>query len=474
MKEKFYAFAFCVLLFSTTGYSQVTFESFYDSGSSDFGSSVVALSNGYIFCGTILDDANGDFDVIVTKVDEEGEIIWSDIYTSIGVGDDYASYITPASDGGFAVCGTTFDPDFGDEDAFILRIDSNGNEIWQEQYDGGEADMDGANYIIESSAEEWIVAGYASDEFGQYMWVFITDDSGALVWENFLDMSADDEALVVLETDDGGMAVAGSSYDWDNEDYDGALVKLDAAGEIEWSYYSIGIGDEHFNDIILDSYGDFLLAGAEEDVIAGDYDLLLENVDFDGTITYYSHVFDYAAGDDEAYRVYWDGSDYFVAGYVEDTDNGDYDAYLALVDAENGDILSDVLYGDFGDDEFFDFDFTDDGGFVCIGYSTVDGSGDTDIYLVKTDENGEVSDPVGLSDPEEVANVLIYPNPAENEIFLTSGGYNQYRIMSMDGRVVDQGTLIGTRIDIAMLPAGTYQLVVAGTSGQVVLPFVRL
>ncbi len=29
-------------------------------------------------------------------------------------------------------------------------------------------------------------------------------------------------------------------------------------------------------------------------------------------------------------------------------------------------------------------------------------------------------------------------------------------------------------IDIAMLPAGTYQLVVAGTSGQVVLPFVRL
>lgn len=327
---------------------------------------------------------------------------------------------------------------------------------------------------LKAQQGEWIIAGYSSDKVGQYMWVFITDETGLLEWETFLDLSGDDEANVVLETDDGGLAIAGSSYDWDNGDYDGVLVKLDAVGEIEWSYYSIGTGDEHFNDIIFDSYGDFLLAGAEEDIIAGDYDLLLENVDIDGSITYYSHVFDYLAGDDEAYRVYWDGTDYFVAGYVEDTESGDYDAYLALVDAENGEILSDVLYGDFGDDEFLDFDFTDDGGFVCVGYSTSDSGDDSDIYLVKTDENGEVSDPVSTNSESGISPVRLYPNPAQNEIFLTESGYTQYGILALDGRVIEQGQVYDARIDIALLPAGTYQLLLTGTAGQTVLPFVRL
>ena len=159
---------------------------------------------------------------------------------------------------------------------------------------------------------------------------------------------------------------------------------------------------------------------------------------------------------------------------MEDTESGDYDAYLALVDAENGEILSDVLYGDFGDDEFLDFDFTDDGGFVCVGYSTSDSGDDADIYLVKTDENGEVSDPVSTNSESGISPVRLYPNPAQNEIFLTESGYTQYGILALDGRVIEQGQVYDARIDIALLPAGTYQLLLTGTAGQTVLPFVRL
>lgn len=92
MKIFLRALLFCFILIKPTwGFAQVTFEKFYDTGSDDFGSSVLALSNGYVFCGTVLDDINGDYDVIVTRVDVEGDIIWSDIYSSIGVGDDYAT-----------------------------------------------------------------------------------------------------------------------------------------------------------------------------------------------------------------------------------------------------------------------------------------------------------------------------------------------------------------------------------------------
>ncbi|MCC6600886.1 MAG: T9SS type A sorting domain-containing protein [Crocinitomicaceae bacterium] len=465
--------------------AQITFERTYSDGTEDYGSSVIALSDGYIMCGSTLDDENGDFDAFVTKTNLYGDVVWTNIYSNIGIGDDYATYINAVSDGSFIICGTSNYPveengspnensfRSSNEDAFILSIDEDGTEQWIETYDAGYSGLDGANYIVEASDGTLLVAGYGSDSEGKHIWVFSTQYDGQFIGGTFLGLSGDDEATKVLETSDGSLAVIGTSFDAINGDYDGILIKLDELGDEEWSYFSAGTADEVFNDVIIDPNGNFLIVGAEEDEVNGDDDLLLENVSFDGNSLYYSYNFDYSGGDDEAYRVYYNGTDYFLAGTVEDTGNNDLDAYLAIIDVDAGDIDGDVLYGDIYDDEFIDFDFTDDGGFICIGYQQVNSFGDSDVYLVKTDENGEVENPAGVDPVESGVSVSVFPNPASGFLSISSTDYRNFQIISTEGKVVKSGTLTSSVISLDGLACGNYNLTLSNNDTTIVKSFIK-
>lgn len=406
-------------------------------------------------CGATYDDINDDYDVFVTRVDSEGDVLWTTIYSSIGIGDDYANYINSFATNKFIICGNSFDPDFGDTDAFLLAIDGDGNELWQASYDGGFAGEDGANYVIEDVGGDLLVAGQLSDDFGKYLWLFQTDQNGNFLGETVETLNGDDEASALVLTSDGGYAICGQSYDNVNGDYDGILVKFDAFGNTEWTYFSTGAYDERFNDIIIDEYGDYLLVGAEQDEFNGDYDLLVENVGADGVTIYYSVIHDYLAGDDEAYRTYYNGADYFLCGSVEDIISDDYDAYLGVFDIETGEISGDVIYGDVNHDEFFDFDFTSDGGYVCVGYQEAS-MVDTDVYLVKTDENGNQGEITSIESGQSIPNVRIYPNPAENIVFISTEGFHDCTIFNIDGKLIQKDRILNSQIDVSALKPGSY------------------
>ncbi len=114
--KKLILFFVGVLAFVSFANSQITFEETYDNGIADICTSVIALDDGYIMCGATLDDEYGDFDIFVTKVDLEGEVIWTNIYTSLGTGDDFATYINATSSGNFIITGNTTDPDTDETD----------------------------------------------------------------------------------------------------------------------------------------------------------------------------------------------------------------------------------------------------------------------------------------------------------------------------------------------------------------------
>ncbi len=471
--KKLILFFVGVLTFVNFASSQITFEQTYDNGIEDIGTSVIALDDGYIMCGATLDDEYGDFDIFVTKVDLEGEVIWTNIYTSLGTGEDFATYINATSDGNFIITGNTTDPDTDETDVFVLKITDTGTELWSDTYDGGEAEDDGANYITETEDETYLICGYSSDGTATDMWVFEIDDDGTFLWENFYGLNGDDEATCVIETDDDCLAIIGQSHDDVNGDLDGVLIKTDTNGDEDWAVYTTGTADEIYNDFIIDDDGDFLIVGAEEDETNGDYDLLLENISADGSTLYYSYTFDYNAGDDEANRVYSDGTDYFIAGYVEDTDNGDVDAYIALIDVSTGDITGDEIYGDIYDEEFLDFDFTADNGFICIGWTEINGDADTDIYLVKTDENGEV--PSGISKLTKNTDIKIYPNPV-NDFLNIETNFNEitnYTIKNISGQKVQNGQ-VNSSINVTNLEEGIYFIEIINNNKTYTNKFVNL
>ncbi len=459
MKSIIYTFLFSIL--GLIAVSQTTFEYKYDYSTEDIGTSVYELpTGGYVVCGYEFDDVNGDYDVFVSKIDDNGDEIWHQTYTSIGIEDDWANYINSTSDNGFILAGGVTDPDNGDTDAFLLKINSSGNEVWQEVY--GDISEDEANYVVELSDGSIAFCGSSIDgaELTLDAWLVITDDEGVLIEEGFYGLNGIDEANTVVETNDGGFVICGSSWDVNNVDSDGLVIKTDANGDEEWIYFTTGNVYDVLNDIIDLSNGDFVIVGSEEDGTVGDDDLLIERITDDGSAMVYSWTFDYDAEDDEATRIYTDGTDYYLVGYVTDGTTMDMDAYIANIDVAAGDINWDELYGDVFDDEFLDFDFTSDNGFICVGYSFAN-SNDIDMYLVKTNEDGTV----GLNDKIAVSsNLSILPNPAHDFVNISNVDFANdmipIKITTMDGKLVLSESIIAENnkinIEISGFAKGYY------------------
>ena len=110
---------------------------------------------------------NGAADIWVLKVSSEGNILWEK--TIGGANFDAARAIYKTQDNGFLIAGSSrsLDNDFenkGQNDALILKIDKNGNLLWQKIFGGSEIDF---LYDVVELNNKWIIAvGESSSEDG--------------------------------------------------------------------------------------------------------------------------------------------------------------------------------------------------------------------------------------------------------------------------------------------------------------------
>ncbi len=78
---------------------------------------------------------------------------------------------------------------------------------------------------------------------------------------------------------------------------------------------------------------------------------------------------------------------YIVTCYTESYGSGGRDVYVIKTN-ENGDTTWTKTYGGSGNEMGYDLDITNDNGYAILGYSNSFGSGSSDVYLIKTDHIG--------------------------------------------------------------------------------------
>jgi len=118
-----------------------------------------AYPSGYLICAATNSRGNGWFDPQVIKIDYDGNMQWSAIYNGSSHGHTRWSS-TPTFDGGAVIIGTTtyFQNEPGsDEDIMIIKIDQNGQQLWDRAFEGGESDWGWA--IKETCINELIIVG---------------------------------------------------------------------------------------------------------------------------------------------------------------------------------------------------------------------------------------------------------------------------------------------------------------------------
>lgn len=169
---------------------------------------------------------------------------------------------------------------------------------------------------------------------------------------------------------------------------------------------------------------------------AGSYDVFAFKVDSSGDVLW-SKTYG-GSGWDEAFSVKRVNGGYVIAGMTNSFGSGGYDFYLLRID-ENGDTLWTAAFGGSGWEECHSVCPTSDGGYILSGLTDSFGSGDHDVYLVKTmpepTEIGEMS----RSEPSPVQ-VTFVPNPFREKVLITyelsSEGIVSLDIYDVTGKLV--------------------------------------
>ncbi|KPL17281.1 MAG: hypothetical protein AMS23_05550 [Bacteroides sp. SM1_62] len=196
-----------------------------------------------------------------------------------------------------------------------------------------------------------------------------------------------DAGSSVLQTSDGGYIIIGTSRYYDSEINDMYLIRTDAYGDTIWTRVYGGDDDDSGTFIQETSDSGYIILGATRSFGAGSSDVYLIKIDATGdtlwTKTYGGTGIDYGS----CVRQIEDQG-YIIAGHTDSYGSGFYDIYLIKTDAFGDTLWTKVLGGsDF--DGCRNIQPTSDKGYILVGDTKSFGAGDSDVYLIRTDESGD-------------------------------------------------------------------------------------
>ncbi|MGB9788232.1 MAG: hypothetical protein ACPLVD_05355 [Dictyoglomus turgidum] len=218
---------FYVLKLSPNG--TVIWTKTWGGGNFDEANSIWEVSDGYLVVGFTLSYSAGGKDVALVKFDKNGNVLWYKTYG--GSKDDVGSKIIETSDGNFLIIGSTLS--YGTSgDIYVLKIDGNGNLLWQANYGGEKEDY--ANDVKETLDRGFIIVGATRSFSCLGLGIFLVkiDSKGELVWQKVYDGEGDDEANTVILMNDGGFLVGGYTRSWGAEQSDVIIMRLNSKGEL--------------------------------------------------------------------------------------------------------------------------------------------------------------------------------------------------------------------------------------------------
>jgi len=234
----------------------------------------------------------------LVKTDEEGEEQWTQTYVDEALGNCYA--LVQTGDGGFALAGRTSIVDMLSQ-ILLLRTDEDGEELWSQTYGGlsGEA----CYSIIQNDDNGFAFAGSSSSfrEFSADFYFICTDEEGEELWSQTYGGNGGENCYIVIQTQDGGYALAGYTQSFGEGMKDFWLVKTDENGGMEWSETYGGEADDVGRSVIQTADGGFVLGGTTESFGAGGEDFWLIRTNEIGEV-FWSRTFG-GESDDELFDV---------------------------------------------------------------------------------------------------------------------------------------------------------------------------
>lgn len=329
----------------------------------EWGRDIITVpTGGYIVAGWTDSYGIGRNDLYLIRVDGQGNVLWDKNFGGTGNNsDDHGEGVTLTPDGNILAVGGS--NAFGSEyEKYIVKVDMNGNLIWEKTI--GASTYESISKVFTVS-DGYIIGGNSGGFAAQDYFVMKIDLDGNLVWDSTYGTPYSDFRCMT-PTDDGGFILAGTY-----------VLKINVDGESQWTNDTFGRTEPQINEVIHSvietSDGGVVIAGEQIAPLpqsSYSYDLYVAKLNSSGTLLW---QYSYQNDDNMSGGYIVENTDGTLSACTVDRETGEL--YIAKLNA-SGNLVSYNNSGIIG----YPYD-------MIIGHTgyAITGSGDYNV-----DPNGEV------------------------------------------------------------------------------------
>ena len=302
----------------------VIWEKTYGGVALEQGVDLIASCDGNILLvGTTASIGAGSNDVQLMKIHKDGKLIWEQTFG--GPDSDGPADIIETKNGDICIVGTTYSFGAGNRDIYLIRLDADGNTIYEKYF--GAIEHDGASAILELENQDLMIFAYTLNygAVSRDVLLLKTNAQGDSIWSQRYGSEEYEESQAFAKTTNHEFILTGHSaatdpahqmYGW----------KIDAAGQMLWSKEFGGIMHEGGEALLIDKVGNYVFVGVTMSFGAGNMDVYMVKTDNNGNIL----SEDYFGGpeDDKIEELIEYKGFYYMVGFTNSSGFGGADLYL--------------------------------------------------------------------------------------------------------------------------------------------------
>ncbi len=348
---------------------------------------IISTSDGgYLLLGETQSFGAGGYDAYVIKLYSYGGIQWTRTIGGAGAEAFYDAINT--SDGGYVLSGYTTSYGAGGEDGYIVKLDGSGNVQWTRAIGG--AGFERFRQIKQTLDNGFILVGrttsYGSGNYDVY--IAKLDENGTLQWTRAIGGTNHDVGYAISLTSDGGYIIGGYTASYGMGNWDCYIIKLNHAGNIDWTRTVGGTQIESIFSIFQTTDGGYIMGGHTASYGAGALDFYVVRLSSTGTLLWTRTVG--GAGNEVAHAMIQTNDGGFVlAGYSGSYGAGVEDAYVVKINT-SGVVQWTRTIGGPNRDRAHSIVQLNDGTYVVAGLTLSFGLGSGDGYVARLDASGNL------------------------------------------------------------------------------------
>ena len=226
-------------------------------------------------------------ELLLMKIDSLGNQVWLRNYIKDSlwvwnVGRD----VKKTSDGGFIIVAESNSFNSGGSAIWLLKTDSVGDTIWTKLY--YKEDSQNVVRSIHQTLDGGYIIGGMVKQFGNHKfnaWIIKTNDIGDIIWERLYgNIETSEGANALIQLEDSTYVFTGYTSGFPETPSDLWLVKLNVQGDTIWTKSIGGMQSDNGNDLVQSSEGGYAIAGRTKSFGAGGYDAWLVKTDSSGNV----------------------------------------------------------------------------------------------------------------------------------------------------------------------------------------------